>query len=174
MEVVHGSRGTASSAANSYYTVAGKTGTGQWGAPGKKQYVAWFAGFVPAEAPKYAFAILYEGSPGEYLSGGRKAAPMAKAFFNTFYGKKMHHLHEPDLVREQLEFARASALELGIDEHGGQIQLPNITVRRRPVFSTITDPKPVVRKALPVARPKPEPAPKPKPKPIRRGLFRRR
>ncbi|MFT5108796.1 MAG: penicillin-binding protein 2, partial [Pseudoalteromonas tetraodonis] len=32
-----------------------------------------FAGFVPANAPKYAFAVLYEGSPGELLSGGRKA-----------------------------------------------------------------------------------------------------
>jgi penicillin-binding protein 2 len=72
-EVVHGSRGTAPAAANSYHMVAGETDTGQWGAATKKQYVAWFAGFVPANAPKYAFAVLYEGSPGELLSGGRKA-----------------------------------------------------------------------------------------------------
>ena len=96
IEVVNGGRGTARSAANSYHTVAGKTGTGQWGPGSKRQYVAWFAGFVPAENPRYAFAALYEGSPGETLSGGRKAAPMISSFFNKFYGGGMHHRHEID------------------------------------------------------------------------------
>jgi penicillin-binding protein 2 len=43
--------------------------------------LAWFAGFLPHDNPRYAFAVLYEGRPGETVSGGRMAAPMVKAFF---------------------------------------------------------------------------------------------
>ena len=31
--------------------------------------------------PRYSFAVLYEGRPGEKVSGGRVAAPMVKKFF---------------------------------------------------------------------------------------------
>ena len=64
--------------------VCGKTGTGQWGPPSKKQGVAWFAGFLPADEPRLAFACLYEGRPGQTVSGGGNAAPMVPAFFNKF------------------------------------------------------------------------------------------
>ena len=39
------------------------------------------AGFLPADNPRYSFAVLYEGRPGETVSGGRMAAPMVKRFF---------------------------------------------------------------------------------------------
>ena len=73
--------------------------------------MAWFAGFVPAENPRYAFAALYEGSPGETLSGGRKAPPMISSFFNKFYGGGMHQRHERDVAdRHEL----SSLAELGV------------------------------------------------------------
>lgn len=52
--------------------IAGKTGTAEVG--GGKQDHAWFAGYVPAENPKYAFAVVVEHGGG----GGGAAGPLAK------------------------------------------------------------------------------------------------
>lgn len=81
MKVVNSSWGTGKAGKLSFATLCGKTGTGQW-KPANEQYVAWFAGFFPMKEPKYAFAVLYEGEPGEKISGGKKAAPIVQAFFN--------------------------------------------------------------------------------------------
>jgi penicillin-binding protein 2 len=80
-DVVNTDYGTARSAALSFAELCGKTGTAQWGPPSKNQRLAWFAGFLPRDNPRYAFAVLYEGRPGEKVSGGRMSAPMVKAFF---------------------------------------------------------------------------------------------
>lgn len=80
-DVVNGGGGTGASAQLSYTTLCGKTGTAQWGDPRKSQRLAWFAGFLPEDNPRYSFAVLYEGQPGETVSGGRMAAPMVKRFF---------------------------------------------------------------------------------------------
>ncbi|MGB2351838.1 MAG: penicillin-binding transpeptidase domain-containing protein, partial [Akkermansiaceae bacterium] len=84
MQVVHADYGTGRRARLSYTVLCGKTGTAQWGPEELEQRLAWFAGFFPLENPRYAFAALYEGKPGEKLSGGRKAAPMVSAFFEHF------------------------------------------------------------------------------------------
>jgi penicillin-binding protein 2 len=80
-DVVNSGGGTGSAGQLSYAKLCGKTGTAQWGPPAKNQRLAWFAGFMPAENPRYAFAVLYEGKPGERVSGGRLAAPMVRKFF---------------------------------------------------------------------------------------------
>lgn len=80
-DVVNGSGGTGWGAKLSYAKLCGKTGTAQWGPESKNQRLAWFAGFMPEENPRYAFAVLYEGKPHQRVSGGRLAAPMVKAFF---------------------------------------------------------------------------------------------
>jgi penicillin-binding protein 2 len=80
-DVVEKGYGTGRSGSLSYTSLAGKTGTAQWGPPRLNQRLAWFAGFLPADNPRYAFAVLYEGKPGERVSGGRKAAPMVRNFF---------------------------------------------------------------------------------------------
>jgi len=81
-DVVSG--GTGSSASLSWTQVCGKTGTGQWGPESRKQGVAWFAGFLPFDEPRLAFACLYEGRPGQKVSGSRNACPMVPAFFDSF------------------------------------------------------------------------------------------
>ncbi|MFC7336090.1 penicillin-binding transpeptidase domain-containing protein [Haloferula chungangensis] len=81
-EVVAG--GTGRSAGLSWTEVCGKTGTGQWGPESKSQGVAWFAGFLPYDQPRLAFACLYEGRPGQKVSGSGNACPMVPAFFNSF------------------------------------------------------------------------------------------
>jgi penicillin-binding protein 2 len=80
-DVVNGPGGTGTAAQLSYTKLCGKTGTAQWGPKAKEQRLAWFAGFLPEENPRYSFAVLYEGAPGETVSGGRMAAPMVKKFF---------------------------------------------------------------------------------------------
>ena len=80
-DVVAKGYGTGRSGNLSYTTLAGKTGTAQWGPPRLEQRLAWFAGYLPHDNPRYAFAVLYEGKPGETVSGGRMAAPMVRNFF---------------------------------------------------------------------------------------------
>ncbi|WP_417386639.1 penicillin-binding transpeptidase domain-containing protein [Gimesia sp.] len=53
-------------------SIAGKTGTAETG--GGKNDHAWFAGFVPANQPKYAFAVVIEHGG----SGSRVAGPVAQ------------------------------------------------------------------------------------------------
>ena len=70
-------------------TVAGKTGTAQWGPQNKQRTAAWFAGFVPAENPQYAFAAVYEGEPGDNsVHGGSHAAPLIGKVLKEVYGVK--------------------------------------------------------------------------------------
>jgi penicillin-binding protein 2 len=85
-DVVNSGGGTGHAAQLSYTSLCGKTGTAQWGPPAKNQRLAWFAGFLPADNPRYSFAVLYEGRPGETVSGGRMAAPMVKKFFEGIKG----------------------------------------------------------------------------------------
>ncbi|MEI6279219.1 MAG: penicillin-binding transpeptidase domain-containing protein, partial [Verrucomicrobiae bacterium] len=66
-------QGTAHRAQVKGIEVAGKTGTAQWG----QRTAAWFAGFLPAANPRYAFAALYEGEPNDNtVHGGSHAAPI--------------------------------------------------------------------------------------------------
>ncbi len=81
-DVVNEGYGTGRAAGMSWTTMCGKTGTAQWGPPSKNQRLAWFAGFFPFENPRFAYAVVYEGRPGQTVSGGRMAAPMVQAFFN--------------------------------------------------------------------------------------------
>ena len=77
VQVVEGGNGTAHKAEVSGVSVAGKTGTAQWGPKSNERTAAWFAGFAPAEKPRYAFAAVYEGNPKESgIHGGTYAAPM--------------------------------------------------------------------------------------------------
>src|SRR5207253_4261743 len=64
INVVNGAGGTAHQASLDNVEVAGKTGTAQWGPKNKERTAAWFAGFLPADQPRYAFAAVYEGDVG--------------------------------------------------------------------------------------------------------------
>jgi peptidoglycan glycosyltransferase len=59
--------------------VAGKTGTAQTTSEADPH--AWFTGFAPADDPEVAVAVIVEhgGSAGSEATGGRVAAPVAKA-----------------------------------------------------------------------------------------------
>ncbi len=84
--VVNGAGGTGQSAGIKHAEIAGKTGTAQWKIA-KDQNLAWFTGFLPAGKPMFAFAVVYEGEPGETVSGGQKAAPIVREVFTNIFEK---------------------------------------------------------------------------------------
>lgn len=75
--------GTGRRAQLGWVSNAGKTGTAQWGRPSDDCRLAWFAGFLPADNPRYAYAALYEGRPHQRISGGHMAAAIVRSFFNS-------------------------------------------------------------------------------------------
>jgi len=79
VDVVNQGTGTAASLADQGVTVAGKTGTAQTGVAGENPH-AWFIAFAPAEAPRFAIAVIIEhgGDFGSEATGGHVAAPIAK------------------------------------------------------------------------------------------------
>ncbi len=83
--VVNASTGTAHQAGLDNVAVAGKTGTAQWGPKKRERTAAWFAGFVPAVQPQFAFAALYEGDVGADVHGGSSAAPMIGKILREVY-----------------------------------------------------------------------------------------
>ena len=76
--VVNSGGGTAGRAGVPGFKVVGKTGTAQWGPKKREKVAAWFVGFAPLDKPQFAFAVLYEGKPGDNdVHGGTYAAPIA-------------------------------------------------------------------------------------------------
>ncbi len=120
-DVVNGGGGTGRSAALSYTKLCGKTGTAQWGPQAKNQRLAWFAGFLPADNPRYAFAVLYEGRPNEKVSGGRMAAPMVKKFFEGIKDDIKDVIAPPQkalVVVDEVEGGAAPPVAVAVEESG--------------------------------------------------------
>jgi len=79
--------GTGTRAAVPGYRVAGKTGTawkprpgGGYGTAGDRDYVASFAGFLPADDPQLVVLVVVDEPSSERYSGGRAAAPIFSEF----------------------------------------------------------------------------------------------
>src|SRR5436309_12273401 len=111
IEVVNGSNGTGHEAQLDGVEVAGKTGTAQWGPKNKERTAAWFAGFLPADEPRYAFAAVYEGEVGSKVHGGTTAAPMIADVFKEIYKGEKVVSHGQRRAREQPEIRRAEPVE---------------------------------------------------------------
>jgi penicillin-binding protein 2 len=111
IDVVNGAGGTAHQASLENVEVAGKTGTAQWGPKHKERTAAWFAGFLPADQPRYAFAAVYEGDVGSTVHGGSAAAPMIAEVFKDVYKGQMIARRAQRAVPEQPEIRRAEPVE---------------------------------------------------------------
>ncbi len=78
--------GTGRNAAIPGIRVAGKTGTAQT-VPGRPAD-AWFVSFAPADDAQVAVAVVIEGAPNDgEISGGRLAAPVARAVMQAVLGR---------------------------------------------------------------------------------------
>src|SRR6058998_2002838 len=111
VDVVNGAGGTAHQASLDNVEVAGKTGTAQWGPKNKERTAAWFAGFLPADQPQYAFAALYEGDVDRKVHGGSTAAPMIADVFKEIYKGQNANGVQQRRVREEPEVRRAEPVE---------------------------------------------------------------
>ena len=87
------------------YRIAGKTGTawkarpeGGYGSKGDRDYVASFAGFLPAEDPRLAVIVIVDEPDIAHYSGGRAAAPIF-ARFAEFAVRRLRIPSESERVR---------------------------------------------------------------------------
>ena len=73
-------QGTGMELSGESYSVAGKTGTAEYGSDGQSH--SWFVGFTNVEDPELVVSVIVEGN--EMQTGGR-AIPVAKAIMNAYY-----------------------------------------------------------------------------------------
>jgi penicillin-binding protein 2 len=111
IDVVNAGSGTAHQASIENVEVAGKTGTAQWGPKHKERTAAWFAGFLPADQPRYAFAVVYEGDVGKNVHGGSHAAPMIAEVFKDVYKGQMIAGGSRRRAQDEPEIRRAEPVE---------------------------------------------------------------
>lgn len=80
-------RGTARSIADSTYRIAGKTGTAQKVKVGQytRSYYTSFAGYFPADNPKYSCIVAVDEPVGDDAYGGRICAPIFKEISDKVY-----------------------------------------------------------------------------------------
>ena len=114
-------QGTARRAKVKGIDVAGKTGTAQWGPTDRQRIAAWFAGFLPADNPQYAFAALYEGEPTvKSIGGGSHAAPLIGELFKEVYAAKSNNTEPPapaaTAAAPTIEPAATIQTEIPVDE----------------------------------------------------------
>ncbi|MES2476165.1 MAG: penicillin-binding transpeptidase domain-containing protein [Verrucomicrobiota bacterium] len=142
-DVVNAGGGTGQSAGLSYTTLCGKTGTAQWGPKSKNQRLAWFAGYLPADNPRYSFAVLYEGRPGETVSGGRMAAPMVKKFFEGIKDDIKDIIAPPKKALVVIDESEATPAEVPVEG-----EVPEVMPNDESIRSSDPSVKPL--RALPV------------------------
>jgi hypothetical protein len=74
--------------------IAAKTGTAQVGTKAKPRQVAWLCGYLPADNPQYAFAVMIQGEDSDNhglglddgLLGGHEGGEIASHIFDDMYG----------------------------------------------------------------------------------------
>ncbi len=100
-------RGTAKNLKNSYYRIAGKTGTAQILKDNhyEKKYITSFVGYFPAHAPKFSAIVLIKNPKGIYQYGNSVAGPVFKEIADNIYSRDLE-LH--------LAMEKKPVVELGV------------------------------------------------------------
>jgi cell division protein FtsI (penicillin-binding protein 3) len=94
--------GTANGIKNAHYKIAGKTGTAQKikeGGGYTRNYYTSFAGYFPADNPKYSCIVVIDNPKNNYQYGSDVAAPVFKTIADKIYSLDME-LHKPSLVAQ--------------------------------------------------------------------------
>lgn len=93
-------RGTASNINHSHYKIAGKTGTAKKVKNGRyvKEYYTSFAGYFPAEAPKYSCIVVIDNPKGYQIYGSDVSAPVFKEIADKIYSLELdlHEIYETE------------------------------------------------------------------------------
>ncbi len=98
-------RGTAQNIKNDRYKIAGKTGTAKKVQNGRytNAYYTSFAGYFPADAPKYSCIVVIDEPKGYQIYGSDVAAPVFKDIADQIYALETN-LHE-ELEDNRIQFA---------------------------------------------------------------------
>jgi len=106
--------GTARNISNAVYKIAGKTGTAQIAEGGKyiKKYNASFAGYFPADEPKYSCIVLINKPNGGSYYATTVAAPVFKEIADVVYATQLDIHPEEDNLTVDVLYAENSESEL--------------------------------------------------------------
>lgn len=96
-------------------TVAGKTGTAEYGVKGAGRKMTWFIGFAPYENPRYAVAMLVEDGN----SGGTTVAPRVRALLDAIF-HTVETAPAPETEPGHFPIAASADLELEEDAQEGE------------------------------------------------------
>lgn len=99
--------GTAKNLKDSYYRIAGKTGTAQILENGAytKKYITSFVGYFPAHDPKYTAIVLIKNPKGWQQYGNNVAGPVFKEIADNIYSRD---------INLQAEMEKKKVLEYGV------------------------------------------------------------
>jgi cell division protein FtsI (penicillin-binding protein 3) len=112
--------GTAKNIANADYKIAGKTGTAQKLINGQysKIYYTSFAGYFPADHPKYSMVVVIDSPKGFAAYGGDVSAPVFKEIADKIYAldvelnpENQQQILRAELEGSQLPYVRAGKAE---------------------------------------------------------------
>ncbi len=123
-------RGTATNIRDSFYPIAGKTGTAKKLVNGKytSAYYASFAGYFPANDPKYSCIVVIDDPKGSKIYGSDVAAPVFKEIADKIFSLDMELQQKsldtrmvqgvfPVIKSGKLDELQMICNELGISNH---------------------------------------------------------
>lgn len=111
------SRGTAKNIANADYPIAGKTGTAQKLKNGKytRNYYTSFAGYFPADRPKYSMIVVIDSPKGFAAYGGDVSAPVFKEIADRIYALdiELNPSNQQEILRAEAESSTLPFVKAG-------------------------------------------------------------
>ena len=110
--------GTARNVKNAHYRIAGKTGTAQKlvdGKYSKSKYYTSFAGYFPAERPKYSCIVVIDEPKGYRQYGSDVSAPVFKEIADKIYARDIE-LHPAVAVDWNIEPGTFPVIKAGYQE----------------------------------------------------------
>ena len=110
-------RGTAKNIRSPHYKIAGKTGTAQRLVKGRytKTYYTSFAGFFPADKPKYSCIVVVDNPKGNKRYGGDVAAPVFKEISDKIYAQDFE-MNNPTLENKEKKLGIFPVIRKGKSE----------------------------------------------------------
>lgn len=110
-------RGTARNIANADYQIAGKTGTAQKLVNGQytRVYYTSFAGYFPADNPKYSMVVVIDSPKGFAAYGGDVSAPVFKEIADKIYALdlELNPENQQEIFRAEAEGSQLPYVKAG-------------------------------------------------------------
>ncbi|WP_297337464.1 penicillin-binding protein [Algoriphagus sp.] len=130
--------GTAKNIANANYKIAGKTGTAQKISNGKytQKYYTSFAGYFPADRPKYSMIVVIDSPTGFAAYGGDVSAPVFKEIADRIYALdiELNPSNQEGILRAEASLSTLPQVKAGRAEELYQI-LDQLGIKSSPVQS---------------------------------------